>query len=391
MPSLPRIITVDPTGNAARVVRATIDLTEYACRQIDVPSGEEALEELKLGGGNLLVSALNLEDMRAFDLAEAAHDIQEQLGIVVLAEDDDPPMDADTQREYGFVYMQRPLELAQFADVLIAGMRGTDLFDALHKPQAAAASEENEAPVPKLDVDRAKPIISTLVTDLGAMSILLIARDGEILLEMGTANFVAHDALLSAVKASLRANIDMRDTLGGDATMLQFYDGDDRDVYTLSVGLHHLLCIAYDGEKGQRQFGMVNSLGRRAAMDLIALLGAEAFFIRRPEPKPEPETDPIPRKRMTRVMSAVEDDNIALERATELSSNGGTELETVAFEPIPDEEFDASFLDQLGELDDSAADDLFSMENLEKLETNVKSSKTLDWDSALNLGLVGDE
>lgn len=391
MPSLPRIITVDPTGNVARIVRATIDLSQYLCRQVDVPSGAEAVEEMNLTPSNLLISALNLEDMRAFDLAEQAKSIKEDVAIIVLADEDDPEMDSDTQRDYGFVYLQRPLDINRFSTVLFAGMKGEDIFAALHKP-AAVQDASAMGPVPNMDLQRAQEIVDRLVGELYAMSILLIDRASNVLLERGpSSNYIDRNALTAALKPSMHANIDMRDIVGGEATTLQFYDGDSRDIYALSVGLHHMLCIAFDGEKGQREFGAVNRYGRKAAMDLIALVGAEAFFIQRVEPQQEEETSL--RRRATVAVPAVqmEEEIAPLARAKDFNDDDakGNDLEQIAFEAIPDDAFDPGILDQLDNLDLSAADDLFSLENLEANAAQLKSQRTIDESEAMQLGILG--
>lgn len=394
MPALPRIITVDPTGNVARIVRAAIDLSEYLCRQIDVPTAEEALDELQLRASSLLVTALNLEDMRAFDLTEQAKQTKADIAIIVLADEDDPEMDMQTQRDYGFVYLQRPLDIQQFSSVMFAGMRGEDIFAALSAPTVDATADESMEPPPNIDLTRAQEIVDRLVSELFAMSILLIDRAGNVLLERGpSSNYIDRNALTAALKPSMYANIDMRDIVGGEATTLQFYDGDDRDIYALSVGLHHMICIAFDGEKGQREFGAVNRYGRKAAMDLIALLGAEAFFIRRTQAQEQKPDDGL-RKRATRMVPAVEVEQelkLAPAEGFEVAKNAGNELEKVAFESIPDEAFDPSFLDQLDQLDLSAADDLFSLESLEGSSNGLRSQRTISEEDALQLGILGGD
>ncbi|MEM6281925.1 MAG: hypothetical protein AAF787_07010 [Chloroflexota bacterium] len=399
MPSLPRIITVDPTGNVARIVRAAIDLSEYLCRQIDVPTGEEAIDEMKLTQSNLLISALNLEDMRAFDLAEQARQIKEDVAIIILADEDDPEMDSETQREYGFVYLQRPLDFQKFGNVMFAGMKGEDIFAALTR-QAVPASggTEDMGPVPPMDVNKAQEIIDRLVSELFAMSILLIDRVGNVLLERGpSANYIDRNALTAALVASMRTTIDMKDIVGGDATTLQFYDGDQRDVYTLSVGLHHMLCIAFDGEKGQREFGAVNRYGRKAAMDLIALLGAEAFFVRRTAVAPvqEVEENELPRRRrsgqtmMAPAIPVEQDKPLARAEGFEVEASGN-DLEKVELEAISDDLFDASFLNDLDNMDLSNADDLFSLDNLGNVASGLKSQRTLSEEEAMQLGILGN-
>ncbi len=259
MPSLPRIITVDPTGAVARLVHATIDISEYACRQIDVPTASEALEEIQLGGGDLIISALDLEDMSSISFVEQAQQIKDGIAIVLLADETDPMMDIQEQRERGFVYLQRPIDVKVFSEVIFSGMRRTDIFDALRKAEGegGGGTGKDYGPVPAIDLERAGAIVDQLLVDLGAMSIMLLGRDGTVVLERGADNFMDREVLAGALLPSIQSNIGMRELVGGDSNVLQFYDGDHRDVYTLSVGLHHLLCIAYHGEKGQREFGMV--------------------------------------------------------------------------------------------------------------------------------------
>lgn len=394
MPSLPRIITVDPLGNVARTIRAAIDMSAYACRQIDVPSGAEALEELQLGGSNLVVTALNLEDMRAFDLTAQIKDLRPETAIMVFAEEDDPEMDEEEQREHGFVYFQRPLDVQRFSNVLFAGMKGDDIFEALHKPTGGGTGTANTdyGPVPTLDLDKASNIVDALLTDLGAMSILLLARDGNVLLERGTANYVERDALTQAIIPSILGHIDMKEIVGGDATALQFYDGDQRDVYTLSVGLHHMLCIVYDGEKGQREFGAVNRFGRKATLDLIPLIGPEAFFVRKVETETkQPDEASLPRRTMPVARVQPQEDE-QLMRAEEFAETpAGTDLEEIHFEAIDDTVFNPELFDELESLDLSAAEDLFSLDNLEGMSLNVKSTRTISDEDARQLGILGNE
>lgn len=392
MPSLPRIITVDPTGNVARIARAAIDLSEYLCRQIDVPTGEEALDEMKLTSSDLLISALNLGDMRIFDLAAQAKSIKDDLAIVVLADEEDPEMDIDTQQEHGFVYLQRPLDIQQFSRVMFAGMKGEDIFGALYTPPSAVSATNHMGPVPRLNLQKAQEIIDRLVSELYAMSIILIDREGNLLLERGpSANYIDRAALTSALMPSMRATIDMRDIVGGDATTLHFYDGDHRDVYTLSVGMHHMLCVAFDGEKGQREFGAVNRYGRKAAMDLIALLGAEAFFVRRDQP--EDKTDTQLRRRATVAAPVVEEEEAPLARAEGFFDEveaSGNDLEKIEMDAIPDDSFDPSFLDQLEAMDLSQADALFDLDNVGEVAANLKSQHTISEKDAIQLGILGN-
>ena len=91
MTSLPRIITVDPTGTIARVVRAAMDLLDRPISITDVPSGEQALEELGLGQYRMLITAWELDDdMQGLELALRASQTSEDIAVLILADVDDP-------------------------------------------------------------------------------------------------------------------------------------------------------------------------------------------------------------------------------------------------------------------------------------------------------------
>jgi CheY-like chemotaxis protein len=393
MPSLPRIITVDPTGNVARIVRAAIDLAEYTCRQIDVPTGAEAIEELQIGG-SLMITALRLSDMNAFELMETARVANPRTAFIIVADEGETPIDLEDQRAGGYLYLQRPVDVNIFTGVLFAGMRGTDIFEALKKQPAAAEVKEEMGPVPLIDIAAATKIIDDLMRDIGARSILLIGRDGSILLERGSVNYLKHDPFLHALLPTIRANIDMREIVGGDASMLQFYDGDQRDVYTISVGLHHTVAIVYDGENGSRQFGSVNSFGRRAVQKLIDLLGAEAFFIRRVQV--QPEDDQMLRRRMTTsvptVEVPVEEEEVEIARGDLFTSQAESaeDSKRVQLEAIAD--FDPALFDSLANFDESAADDLFNFDQMGQMANENQrmftNTPTFDQSSARDMGII---
>jgi len=115
------------------------------------------------------------------------------------------------------------------------------------------------------------------------MAIILATRTGEVLLEDGAPGYLNREQLTNALMPMVTTTIEMSNLVGGQAQSIQFYDGDDKDVFVFSVGLHHYLCVVFDGQAGSRQFGVVNSYGRRAVQDLIALLGTSAFVIQKQE------------------------------------------------------------------------------------------------------------
>ncbi len=389
MVSLARVVTVDPTGAIAQVVRAAVDLSAQPIIQIDVPGSAEALAEIESGACRLLVTAFGLHDgMDGISLALAVKQASPDTGIIVLASPEEPAeLDDDFRREAPFVYLHRPLDPAQFMRFFKAGLDGSDLA-AAYVPVAQPTAEivlTDLGPIPLLDVKAAARVIDALLTDIGAMAIILANRAGDIVLERGAVGYLDREALTQALLPTTKSTFDMGQLVGGQPAALHFYDGETFDVFVLSVGFHHFMCLIFDGQVGGRQFGAVNRFGRRGAEDLVAILGMSAFAFTAP-PVDEGEPLDVESEQIDEVPEPL------IERAEEWASMEPellSEPEPIHFEPIQD--LDLSLFDHmaLDNLDSAAADDLFDPEKLAEIANETRRERgPLSYDEARELGIL---
>ncbi|MFW5772825.1 MAG: hypothetical protein ACOCZH_05815 [Phototrophicaceae bacterium] len=192
----------------------------------------------------------------------------------------------------------------------------------------------------------------------------------------------------------MTTNIGVKDLFGGQVSTVQFYDGDDHDVFVLSVGLHHFVSVMYDGQQGARQFGLVNRFGRRAVEDLIGLVGASAFFIQMPVVADEAEetsAKPRPKLRKPARRHNDEDDEPIVLAPAELvpqkpASPPPQPTQQPAAEPIADLNADELF----GQDFDELTEDLFDPDKLEEIarRSQQTSRSTIDWDQAVGLDIL---
>jgi len=388
MASLPRVVTVDPKNNIPQQIRAAFDLMDRLVVQIDVPGAEEALDEVKRGGCTVVIAAWDLGvHTKGWELAGRIRQVDENVSIMVLGEDDDTEMDEDMLEQSPFVYLRRPFDIPQLIRVLKAAMDGGDIFDAVHAPAGAGHAVEEFGPVPAINRERATAILEGLQTDLQALAILLADREGHIAVELGTMMDLGREELTHTVLSAVLTTLDLRDIIGGNAAALQFFDGDQYDVFLLSVGLHHFLCIVYEGVRGSRELGAVNRYGRRAAEDLIGILGAQAWLIQRVK-REEPE---VMRKSQARKTQPEPEEELPQLAPAQLSTSEmrrvEEEEEAPQLEAIADDAFDpdALFSD---DFDENEADDLFSMDKLEDLAKFDGPKGTIDGEQAEQLGLL---
>jgi DNA-binding NarL/FixJ family response regulator len=386
MASLPRVITVDPTFTLARIMRGAMDLINRPIIQVDVPSGGEALEEAKRGGATLVVTAWELyDDIQGLELALRIKQVSPETSVVILAEEDDPhELDAETLADSPFVYMHRPVDIHQFMRVLVAGVNGDSIFDARSIVSSGSGTMVDHGPLPGIDAENARKIIKRLLVDIGAMAIILATRTGDVLLEDGAPGYLDREQLTNALMPMVTTTLEMSVLVGGQAQSIQFYDGDDKDVFVFSVGLHHYLCAVFDGQAGSRQFGVVNSYGRRAVQDLIALLGASAFVIQRQEVAAAPVEEASRPKKGKKATEEVE----KLEPMLVRPEVKTTEPEPLRLEPI--QNLDFSIFDQLDTMESGSGDDMFDLDKLAEMVNKGSGRKEVSFEEAMELGVLPD-
>lgn len=388
MAPLPRILTVDPTGTVARLVRAALELLDRPAIQIDVPGGVEALEEVGRGTCHLIVSALNIgASIKGFELALRIRLAQPSAAIVILGDErDSVELDDETRSESPFVYLRRPVDPAQFMRVVSAGLDGRDLRAALF-PIVAAPVETNGplGTIPPLDLSAAQRIIDALLVDVGAMAVIISNRSGELLLERGAVGYIDRERLISTLLPALHTTIHMRELVGGRPSALYAFDGETYDVFVLSAGYHHTLSLVFDGQVGSRQLGAVNRYGRRAAEDLIALIGAGAFMVEPPAPA-EPRRTPRSRQKPAEAQPLQPPEPALTEQWDNLNSL--EPAQPLKLDPI--ENLDPSLFDEkkLRSIDINAADALFDPDELAQIASEMRRGGPLSYDEARELGLI---
>lgn len=403
MPSLPRIITVDPTSTLPQQIRGALDLLDRVVIQIDTPGALDALEELKRGDCTAVITAWECGDnMRGWEIAAKIKQIAPETVIIVVADYDDVELDEETRSGSPFLYLRRPFDVPQFLRVLSAALDKQNIFEAALPPisETLGGNAPKFGGVPNINTERAKAIVHQLLIDLNSMAVLLVTREGKVLVEQGTVGYIKRDEVANALRPSSISHLTLRDMIGGNATLFQFYDGEAYDLYVLTVGLHHQLCVVFDGQKGGRELGAVRNFGRRATEDLIGILGADAWLLHAPAIMDD-EEEKLDRPR-GRARGAAKretsEEPVALVRVDIATEEAVTpEVQTTEFvSNIPQlEAIEGDIdLDLLFALDGSDADNLFSLDALEQEVSKVEDRNMggkLDWDRAKELGLLGGE
>lgn len=391
--SSPRIIVVDPQQKLSHLVRAAMELMNRRPRLIETYSSDDAMLELRAVAPDLLISSQTLlEASSGTILALMAKREMAALPVIVVGEETDPELDAETIAQSPFQYLRRPMAPESFIRALRIALDG---------PEAAprAASPDEIIPVPPLEYTASlQKIMFDLMRNVNAMAIILADRNGKVIGYDGAAGYVDRDLFAAALAPGFGNTIKMLPALGDQPRVLKYYDAERSTVFGLSLGLHHFIILVFDRNAPPTALGNVKRYGSTAINEMLELIGAVAF-----DPKPsspmlhqKPETH-AKRKTRTQDMRAVSSATAApaAEKpvmpssvVTQPPATSSTAQQSPAAKPIAD--FDPSLFDGLDSVDLQLAEAMFDPDKLAESALALAPDSRITFDDALMQGIIGD-
>ncbi|GAB4574448.1 MAG: hypothetical protein Kow0077_21070 [Anaerolineae bacterium] len=381
MATLNRIIAADSSPIVAGIARASADLLARDMVIVAVQSGSAVMAELRRGDTDLVVCGPELNDMTARELVQKIHQRYSSLPVLVLA-DDASVFDPETLTNGPCYVLARPAHADRFVHTLAALLDGLDPSAQPVNGLAGVAL----GPVPDVDMAKASDVLSSILTDVGAMAVVLADREGRILQEVGAVGYLNRDRL-TATLSPIFSNMVRIGALvgGGKPQAMHFYDGEDFDIFALAIGLHHYMCLIFEGTTGSRAFGAVTMFGRRAIGDLLEAIGNPAFTVQRAvaEEAPAPRKSGRPAKRQTQ--------EIKIEEVEAEPVEDYEPPEPERLEPLPEDADLEAVLAGLENLDPSQMDELFDPDKLAEIAADRLASGRLSFDEAREMGVLDEE
>jgi hypothetical protein len=182
------------------------------------------------------------------------------------------------------------------------------------------------------------------------------------------------------------------EVVGGQVWGMHFWDGKEFDIYGLSVGLHHFVCLVFEGTTGNRALGSVSMYGRRAVEEMVKSLGPLAWEVAKQEkPAAKPRREP---QRAAASPPQPEPEAAAPEPA-QLPRKPKPKKEKAPPPPPPEVEVDdATLKEALSKteaVDVDAFWDTLGSRNDELTGDAVANEDALSFEEALQLGLLPPE
>ena len=260
-----RILLVEDQRDISRMLRAALELLRRGYVVVEVPSGEEAMLEVKRGPIDLVVTDVRLPGISGLELVGQVRKANPDAQVIVISGLASAEVEREAHRLDANAFFPKPLDTEKFLEAVQA---------MLDRPLPSAVA----GPAPAAPEPAAPAIADRLVAlrhELGALVVFLAGLDGRIHLSAGDMARLDLNGLLPHLVVSCRAALNVASRLGNTPpAILQFYDGRDFDVYTISVGQSHVLGIVLEDEPAAHSMARVVSHGRACAGHVLHALPA---------------------------------------------------------------------------------------------------------------------
>ncbi len=252
-----RILLVDDQRDVTRMLRASLETLGHQFTIVDVPSGEEALLEIKRGGVDLLITDVRLPGISGLEVIKRLRKTNSQAQVIIISGHPSGQTVAEAKK-LGATYFNKPVPITEFLDAVRRAL-GTEKAA---KPATTTPEAESQPGI----ADR----LSTLRRDLGALAVFLVDLDGKIAVRAGDVTSLEMDPVMTHLMSAFSAAMNVCKLLGGlIPSNVQYFDGDEFDIYSANVGRYFALVIIFEGERGSSQMGPVMRYGRQCADDLL--------------------------------------------------------------------------------------------------------------------------
>ncbi len=385
MASIPRILAVDNTQQIGNILRGALILLDRRYILVEVPNGEDALAELSNVQVDLMVTSYTLPQITGTELAARAIRVSAGTPVIVLAAPDDPSVSSETLANASYTFMVRPVG-DQFLRALRVGLDG----EAAVTAQEGDTRQEgglNIGNVPEIEEKALREHLVPMMRETSALGAFVADRMGRVVVTEGITGYFDIGICAATLAPAFAHTIDLRDLLGGNAATLQYYDGDNYDIFAIALGLHYFAVLIFDGNK-RPAFGPVTNFGRKEADGLITKLGPEKAWGYRRQVNVITQSMPVVEANDAGSAPPPEDKPPSAPPAEEETQpvEVASRTDALKLDPLDDLDPDKLFSQ---DVDESQFDDLFSEDDLKK-DDIFSGGNNVSFDEAMNLGILDE-
>jgi len=265
------ILLVDDDRQIGRLFRSSLELSGKPYRMVDVPSGEEALLELKLNPVDLLISDVRLPGMSGLELLAKVREQNPYARAIMITGHPSEEI-RNRAHELGVVaFMTKPLHTNAFLETVEQAL---SLQHHELEQRQRVAEQSN----------RIQPVLQDFLRKLGAKFICVLDQQAQILMRAGSSTTLRMEELQPllvtaiSVSRSISTHLDEQQPWN-----IQYFGGREMNLYLMNISSEFALLAGVPSAADFGQVGTVARFSRTIISELIQPLSDTYFSKKRPD------------------------------------------------------------------------------------------------------------
>ncbi|MGD8621793.1 MAG: response regulator, partial [Anaerolineales bacterium] len=261
----PRILLVDDDRNVSRMLRTSIELSGWECVVIDVPTGEEALHELGRGPVDLLVADIRLPGISGLEVMKAHRRINPESKTIIVTGDPSEEARAEAEAEDVVVMLTKPIGTSLFLEAVASVIKDLDkpVSPRTHPPESRRALMD---------------ILKGLREKLDVYAVILLDEFGRVIAADGELPGIDREVTFASLATASNSGLKVSTLMGGLLPAnLQYYEGEEYNLFLFNVGAYYNLVIAFERGSGGQRWASIVLTGRKAAQELLDKLASSGL------------------------------------------------------------------------------------------------------------------
>lgn len=247
------------------MLRTSLELSGWECVVIDVPTGEEALHELGRGPVDLLVADIRLPGISGYEVVRAHRRINPNSKTIIVTGDPSEEARLEAESEDVVVMLTKPIGTSLFLEAVASVIKG------LGEPGLPRPVQPESR---RSLMDR----LGDLRDELDVFAVILIDEFGRVVAADGELPGVDREVTFAALGAASNAGLKVSQLIGGLLPgNLQYYEGENSNLFLYNVGAYYNLVIAFERGSGGQRWATIVLSGRRAAQELLDELASSGL------------------------------------------------------------------------------------------------------------------
>lgn len=272
-----KILVIDDHFETLALMRALLEGLLEGCRVQTVPSGEEGMLELRQVGYDLLITDVRLPGMSGLELVRRVRRVQPNLPVIVLTGYGSVAWEEEARSLGVQGYLMKPVDGEVLLTAVYAALTQQPESNTPVTPSPVAAASLKDSPL--------RQRLAMLRTETGAMGLLLVQMDGQVVAQVGESVGVDWERVVVPLAQMMRGSVQLAEAVASEeAVTLQHHDLTPCTLTSATVGRDHFLALFFEPESRRSRVGTVWLFVQRAIVDLLQLLeGVVAEVVPVPE------------------------------------------------------------------------------------------------------------